>query len=83
VTCFSLDYSLRQMVYWVRVPFSACEQVPVANGTGSRSKLLLIRADIRSGSPGASPFLGSTIRKKLWVGVCVKMGMSFATRAPP
>jgi hypothetical protein len=53
----------------LRVPSSACEPSTSRNGGGSRLTLLLMRAAIWSGSPGASRFLGPTIRKKLWAGI--------------
>ena len=38
-------------------------------GAGSSSTLSMMRAAILAGSPGARPFLGSSIRRKLCAGV--------------
>jgi hypothetical protein len=54
---------------FVRVSPNPCEPMTSLNGGGSTSTLLLMRAAIWSGSPGASPFLGPTIRKKLCAGI--------------
>jgi len=52
-------------------------------GAGSRSTLSMILAAMRAGSPGASPFFGSSIRRKPCAGVPSYSGSAFATWALP
>jgi len=53
----------------VRVVSSACEPSIIRSGAGSVSTLAMMRAAMRAGSPGASPFAGSSIFRKLCAGV--------------
>ena len=74
----SIRFASVSMVVW-----SACEPRTSRKGAGSTLTLSMMRAAIRSGSPGASPFAGSSMRRNACAGFPSYSGISVATWALP
>ena len=65
------------------VQSSACEPSIIRRGAGSLSALSMMRAAMRTGSPGARPFAASSILRKAWAGLPSYSAIIFAAFALP